>query len=153
LLPISAPKPTTPQKLAAPVEENPFDLDVAARKAAGEAAEVDPLTRFAIDRRNAFYTRTMLGSGVAALYKNVADDPTQDDATRKKAQVLYDGVRNDIARYKIMRGYDGGLEAAVAFAGHLAGAATSPESLIVSIPGIGIGASVAGLTQRCRCFR
>lgn len=135
------PAPSTEPKLQK--DENPFSFNIRRRAAVGEQPEPTLGTRFAINARYNYYTGTLLGSGVAALYKRIADDPTADEADRKKAQGLYDGVRNDLARYALMRGYSGGMEGAVAFAGQIFGGLGSPESVITSVPGLSLGAGVA----------
>ncbi len=140
-----APRPALPIAPSPPPpdgeEENPFAASV--RQHSDTESEPGLFTRFKTNSRHAFWTGTLLGSGLAAFYKRVADDPSAGEADRKKAQGLYDGVRNDLSRYELMRGYSGAMEGAVALAGQLSGGVLSPESIITSIPGLTLGTGIA----------
>jgi hypothetical protein len=93
--------------------------------------------RARLNMTDSFYRGTLVGSAGMFARKTLADDSTADPAAREKAKKDYRVILNDLARYDLMRDYDGPLEMSAAFAGQMFGGALSPESWIAKVPGAG----------------
>lgn len=114
-------------------ELNPFDApDMLQSDAAVGIGE-----RARLNMTDSFYRGTLVGSAGMFARKTLADDPTADPAAREKAKKNYEAIANDLARYDLMRDYDGPLEMSAAFAGQMFGGSLSPESWIAKVPGAG----------------
>lgn len=111
---------------------NPFDAEdmlQAEQPSIGERAR--------LNMTDSFYRGSLVGSAGMFARKTLADDPNSDPAAREKAKKDYGVILNDLARYDLMRDYDGPLEMSAAFAGQMFGGALSPESWIAKVPGAG----------------
>lgn len=111
---------------------NPFDAPdmlQAEEPSIGERARLNLM--------DSFYRGTLVGSAGMFARKTLANDMTAEPAAREKAKKDYGVVLNDLARYDLMRDYDGPLEMSAAFAGQMAGGSLSPEAWIAKVPGAG----------------
>jgi hypothetical protein len=111
---------------------NPFDAEdmlQAEQPSIGERAR--------LNMTDAFFRGTLVGSAGMFARKTLADDTGADPAAREKAKKDYGVVLNDLARYDLMRDFDGPLEMSAAFAGQMAGGSLSPEAWVAKVPGAG----------------
>lgn len=92
--------------------------------------------RLRLNRQEAYYRGSILGSSRLALMANLTrtPDPPDTDPGRKRAndglRTEYKGIVADLAAYDLMKPWGSTLEAATALGGQLEGSLLSPESWV-----------------------